>query len=120
MAIVQIRSKRKPTGGLLNRLRKRKKRDFGSDFIPIKIGKKRSKKIRAYGGNYKQRLMEIDVANINGKKVKILSVKENPANPNFVRMNIITKGAIIETEIGLAKVTSRPGQHGTVNAKLIK
>jgi small subunit ribosomal protein S8e len=35
-------------------------------------------------------------------------------------MNVITKGAIIETEKGLAKVVSRPGQDGVVNAVLIE
>ena len=50
---------------------------------------------------------------------KIVEVVENSANPNYVRQNIITKGSIIETEKGKAKVTSRPGQHGVVNAVLI-
>jgi small subunit ribosomal protein S8e len=50
---------------------------------------------------------------------KIIKVVENSANPNYVRQNIITKGSIIETEKGKAKVTSRPGQHGVVNAILV-
>ncbi|MDO5821049.1 MAG: 30S ribosomal protein S8e, partial [Methanobrevibacter sp.] len=33
--------------------------------------------------------------------------------------NIITKGAIVETEIGNAKVTSRPGQDGIINGVLL-
>jgi small subunit ribosomal protein S8e len=45
---------------------------------------------------------------------------ENPANPHYVRRNIITKGAVIKTELGNAKVTSRPGQDGVVNAALIE
>ena len=70
-------------------------------------------------------MLEAEKANVigadgKGKVVKILSVKENSANIHFVRMNVITKGAIIETEAGLAKVTSRPGQDGIINAKLIK
>jgi small subunit ribosomal protein S8e len=31
----------------------------------------------------------------------------------------VTKGAIIQTEIGKARVTSRPGQSGAINAVLI-
>ena len=50
---------------------------------------------------------------------KILDVVENTANPNYVRQNIITKGSVIETEKGRAMVTSRPGQHGVVNAVLV-
>jgi small subunit ribosomal protein S8e len=46
-------------------------------------------------------------------------VKNNPANPFFARRNITTKGAVIETDIGDAIVTSRPGQDGIVNARLI-
>jgi small subunit ribosomal protein S8e len=48
-----------------------------------------------------------------------MAVKSNPANPFFARRNITTKGAVVETEIGDAVVTSRPGQDGLVNAKLI-
>jgi small subunit ribosomal protein S8e len=32
----------------------------------------------------------------------------------------MTKGAIIETEIGKAVVLNRPGREGTINAKLIE
>ena len=55
----------------------------------------------------------------NTKVVDILGVIENSANPNYVRRNIITKGAIVETPEGNAKVTSRPGQDGVINGILI-
>ena len=51
--------------------------------------------------------------------MKILDVIENPANPHYVRQNIVTRGAIIETDAGRARVTSRPGQHGVISAVLI-
>jgi small subunit ribosomal protein S8e len=116
------RSKRKVTGGLYKKHRKKKKYERGRDYIPIKIGEARKKILRVRGGNLKVRLLQTDECIVfpGGKKVKILSVKENPANPHFVRMNIITKGAIVETELGLAKVVSRPGQDGVVNAVLIE
>ncbi|NJE77440.1 30S ribosomal protein S8e, partial [Thermococcus sp. ES12] len=86
--------------------------------------KEERKIIRTYGGNRKVRLVKALYANVfengKGKKVKIISVVENPANRQYVRRNIITKGAIIQTEIGKALVTSRPGQEGIVNAILIK
>ena len=53
------------------------------------------------------------------KLVEIKTVVENPANRNFVRRNILTKGAIVETELGKAKITSRPGQQGFLNAVLL-
>jgi small subunit ribosomal protein S8e len=52
-------------------------------------------------------------------QAKVKSVVECPANRHYVRRNIMVKGAIIETEKGKARVTSRPGQHGTVNAVLV-
>ena len=36
-----------------------------------------------------------------------------------MRRNTITKGAIVDTSAGLAKVVSRPGQTGTINAILV-
>ena len=54
------------------------------------------------------------------KRVKIVTVKESPSNPHFVTRNIITRGATIQTEAGLAKVTSSPGQDGVVNAVLLE
>ena len=50
----------------------------------------------------------------------ILNVVDNKANTHFVRRNIITKGAVVETSLGKAKVTSRPGQHGMVNGVLVE
>ena len=49
------------------------------------------------------------------KPAKIITVRENPANPNYVQRNIVTKGAILETELGLVRVISRPGQDGVLN-----
>jgi len=41
-------------------------------------------------------------------------------DPHYTRMNVITKGCIVNTEIGRVKVTSRPTQHGVVNGILIE
>jgi len=49
----------------------------------------------------------------------IETVELNGANRNYVRRNIITKGAIIQTTLGKAKVTNRPGQDGSINAVLV-
>lgn len=126
MALTQFRSKVKKTGGLYHKIRKKKKRDFGSDFIPIKIGEPKKKIVKGLSTIKKQRLLQTNMANVidpstgRSQKVKIITVKENPADIHFVRMNIITKGAVIETELGLAKVVSRPGQDGVVNALKIQ
>ena len=66
-----------------------------------------------------------DTANVSdskGKatKSKILRVKRSPANRDYERRGVITKGAVIETEAGEAVVTSRPTDDGVVNAVLTK
>ncbi len=120
----RLRSKRAPTGKLLKRNAKKKRYMRGSDFLPMRIGETRKKGKRSRGGNAKLVLLSENVANIvhkgKSQKVKIISVVKNPADPQFVRRNVITKGAIVQTELGEARVTSRPGQDGIVNAVLIQ
>ncbi|MCX6818066.1 MAG: 30S ribosomal protein S8e [Candidatus Aenigmarchaeota archaeon] len=122
-----LRSRRGPTGKLIRRLRKKRKMDRGSEFIETRLDvKKRVKVTRTRGGNVKLNLLtvnEINVADPKTKKIrklKIITVEKNPANPHYVRMNVITKGAIVKTEIGSVRVTSKPGQHGVVNGVLIE
>lgn len=126
MALWQGKSRRKPSGGRLKARRKKRKFEIGRERQETTVGKPRYKKVRTRGGHQKIRVLSANIANVFipkeniCKKVRITGVIENPANPHFVRRNIITKGAIIHTEIGNAKVTSRPGQHGTINAVLIE
>lgn len=54
------------------------------------------------------------------RKATIETVIENRADPNYVRRNILTKGAIIKTDLGKARVVNRPGQSGVINAVLIE
>ena len=120
-----LRSRKKPTGGALTRLRKKKKADRGMHFLETKIGKRlvKSKKIR--GGGKKLKLLSAEFINVSDRKgkvkrAKIISVKDNDANPHFIRRNILTRGAVVETTVGPARVTSRPGQHGMVNAVMVE
>jgi len=126
MAVWHGESGRKPTGGLIQQHRKKRKYELGSLPTHPKMGKEKKKIVRTKGGNKKVRLQSIEFANVLDasktftKKVKILDVLENPANPQWIRSKIITKGTIIKTELGNAKVTSRPTQHGVVNAVIIE
>ena len=43
-----------------------------------------------------------------------------PSNKFLARQNIITKGTILQTEIGKVKVTNRPSQEGMINGVLIE
>jgi small subunit ribosomal protein S8e len=124
--IWQGRSRRKLTGGVLKMARKKRKYEMGREPAETHIGETRKKIVRCRGGNIKIKLLRAEYAVVTdpktGKttKAKIISVIENPANPHFTRHNIITKGAIINTELGKAKVTSRPGQYGVISAVLIE
>ena len=53
------------------------------------------------------------------EKTEILRVVKNKANVDYNRRGVITKGAEIETSLGIARVTSRPGGDGIINAVLI-
>jgi small subunit ribosomal protein S8e len=126
MAISQLKSLRKLTGGKYKQQgRKKKQYELGRDPAFTKIEKRRASNIRTMGSNRKVRLFSNDTANLYDSKakkydqVKIKAVAENPANRHFIRRNIMTKGTIIETEKGKARITSRPGQDGAVNAVLI-
>ena len=116
----------KPSGGRFRPYRKKRAYEIGQDPINPKIAEKTvTRKKRLRGGSEITQVLTASHANLmleNGKfkKSKIKTVKENPSNRHFVRMNVITRGAIIETEDGLAKVTSRPTRDGIVNAVLVK
>jgi small subunit ribosomal protein S8e len=126
MARWQGRSVRKITGGRYRRFRKKRKYELGREQAETRLGEVRAKVIRVRGGNVKVRLFETKYANVvdpstgKAKRVEIKKVVENRANPHYVRRNIITRGAIILTELGEARVTSRPGQDGSVNAVLLE
>lgn len=120
-----LRSKRTPTGKRARRVRKKRNLDKGSHFLETKIGARKVRGKKTKGGGEKLKVLaveRINVADPRSKKisrVKILSVKKNPSNPHYVRRDIITKGAVVETEIGDVVITSRPGQDGVVNGKLL-
>jgi small subunit ribosomal protein S8e len=119
---------KKPSGGKKRRVRKTKKKALGGGPPQIpKLGENDVRYVeRVRGGNKKVRLREARYANVyvpkerKHVKAKILSIVSTPANPDFAKRNLIVKGAIIQTEIGKAVVTSRPGQDGVINAVLIE
>ncbi len=90
------------------------------------LGETRKKFVHGFGGNTKVRLLRSADVNVTdpatGKtnKTTLETVESNAANRNYVRRNIITKGAVVETGMGRAKVTNRPSQDGLVNAVLLE
>ncbi|MTK64036.1 MAG: 30S ribosomal protein S8e [Methanobacterium sp.] len=126
MAIWQGKSLRKPTGARSKSYRNKRNMEFGRDPAETKIGDRKVKKIRTKGGNTKTRLSNdtnINVVDPKTNKVQVAEIStvvENTANTHFVRRNIITKGAVVETTLGRVKVTSRPGQDGMINGVLVE
>ena len=120
----QGRSPRKRTGGRRRPNHKKKKHELGKDTIETQVGEQRLKTVDARGNTQKIRAVQTNVASIadgaETVQATIDNVVENPSNPNYARRNIITKGAIIDTSEGQARVTSRPGQHGQVSAVLVE
>ena len=121
----QGRSKVKYTGGRLKRFSAKKKRELGRPAAETAVGGKRVRSIRTRGGSAKRRLLRDTMASVKtleGKivRIPIRAVLDNPANKDFARRRIITKGALIDTEHGHARVTSRPGQYGVINAVVIE
>ena len=125
MALWQGKSRRKPTGGRRVPSASKRKFEIGREKQYTKLGAESLKQYRGAGGNVKVGMLGAEFANVvdkktnTVKKVKILTVKSNPADPNYVQRNLINKGATISTEAGDAIVTSRPGQDGAVNAVLL-
>ena len=126
MAISQTRSRKTATGSRYIDFRKKKQYELGRDPVHTKLGEKKVKSIRIMGGHKKEISLTNNSVNVvdpktkKHKVVKIKNVLENVANRHFVRRNILTKGPVVETELGKAKITSRPGQEGCLNAVLIK
>ncbi|MFB6080750.1 MAG: 30S ribosomal protein S8e [Haloferacaceae archaeon] len=119
----QGQSSRTRTGGRRRPSAKKKRHQLGRDPTETTVGEPRYRTIDARGGGGKVRALSTNVAQVaDGGEVteaEIENVVENPSNINYVRRNIITRGAIIETSEGRARVTSRPGQDGQVNAVLL-
>ena len=126
MAVSQLRSRRKPSGGRYRDARKKKLHELGGQPMFTRIGEPKAKKIRGRGGGARIGLLRHNVANVLNpstkkyEKMKIETIVDNPANRNFIRRNIMTKGAIIKTPKGNARITSRPSQDGVVNAVLLE
>lgn len=127
MALWQGKAQRKSTGGRRRYARGKRKFEIGREVAPAIVAKEHANEtIRVRGGHQKTRVLGVGKANVVDRKsgkiqrVDVSTVKENPANPNYVQRNFVNKGAIVETPLGRARVTSRPGQDGVINAVLVE
>ena len=114
----------KVTGGRRHPLRSRRKYEMDRFPNEALVGEQITITRKVRGKNVKTAIKTIDSVNLaidsKIKRVKIIKVLENSTNNDYQRRGIISKGAILETEEGKCRVVSRPGQHGTVNAILVK
>jgi len=117
--------KRKLTGGRKRAYRVKRKFETGTFPAETTLGEPKRKTVRGFGGNTKVKTFTDKFASVtdpkSGKteKTEILRVVKNRANVDYNRRGVITKGAEIETALGLARVTSKPGSHGAINAVLM-
>lgn len=112
-------------GKSLNKSRDKRRHDFGGYFTATRIGvEKLVRKTTGRGGNVRCKLKYAVFANVltkdGYKKAKIKAVIESKDNRNFARLGIITKGTVIDTDLGKATVVNRPGREGSVNARLLE
>jgi small subunit ribosomal protein S8e len=125
MARSQARSKRRYTGKKYKRFHKKRKMELERAPIETEIGQEKKKEQRILGGNMKLKLFSTSYINVTDpnsnktSKVRIVRFDSNQATKDWNRRHILTKGAIVETELGKAKVTSRPGQDGVLNGVLV-
>lgn len=124
MVITQNRSKRKPTGGRYKTKQSKRLYQRGRKPALTSLGEKALRTVRTKGGGKKIKQLRSNQANVYDPKTKkytkakIKTIVKTPANQNYARRSIMTKGTIIDTDAGKAKITNRPGQEGSIHAVL--
>ena len=115
---------RKISGGKYHANRKRRLHEIPGHQKQVILGETKRKTMRIRGGAGKRVLLSTNTVNVvekgKVKSAKITNVVETPQNRFLARQNRLMKGALIETSLGKARITNRPGQEGLVNAVLIK
>jgi small subunit ribosomal protein S8e len=115
---------KKISGGRYVHHRKKKAYEKAGQKKVIKLGEEKRKTRRIKGGNKKTFLLRTNFVNVwdkgKTKRVEIKNVIETPSNRFLARQDIVTKGTIVETELGKVKITNRPAQEGITNGILIK
>lgn len=115
-------TKKKQTGGKKRAYRSKRIFDQGRAPVETVLGETKRKTVQGRSRMEKTKIVKASVVNVSdpttGKTehLEILDVISNPAKADYNRRGVITKGTIIRTEKGLARIISRPGQDGALNA----
>ena len=117
-------SRRKSTGGRRVLSRGKRSTEISSEKQFALIGEPKRKIYRKTGGKAMVRILSDNRCTVNGTDgkstiVTITNVIKNDANPNYIRRNILTKGAVVDTDKGHVKITSRPGHDGVLNGVVL-
>lgn len=119
-----MKTGRKISGGKYHKPRKKKKYELGGQTRKVRLAERKTKVMRGLGGNLKTVSLAQNTINIikngKGKVAKIKNVVETPSNRFLARQNILVKGAIVDTDMGKAKITNRPSQEGHVQGILVE
>ncbi|TET10867.1 MAG: 30S ribosomal protein S8e [Candidatus Thorarchaeota archaeon] len=125
MGIWHRRSTRTSTGARLRQLRSKRKHQMGRDPTETLMGEPKRITIDSRRKAKKTPALRLTQVNVTDpaknvtSRAELQDVEKNPANMDYQRRKVITRGTIIKTSKGRARVTSRPGQDGILNAVLI-
>ncbi len=115
-------TKRKKTGGKKRAYRSHRVKEQGRQPVETLFGETKRKEVKGLSRISKIKLVKAEYVNVSNpetgktERLEILDVVRNPANADYNRRGVITKGTIVRTEKGLAKIVSRPGQEGSLSA----
>jgi small subunit ribosomal protein S8e len=125
MGVWHRRSTRTSTGARLRKFRSKRKHQMGRTPTETLMGEPKKRSIDSRSKAKKTPALRHNLVNGTDptKNVtfgaELRDVEKNPANMDYQRRKVITRGTIIKTSKGRAMVTSRPGQDGVLNAILI-
>jgi small subunit ribosomal protein S8e len=119
-------TKRKKTGGRKTAYRTKRIFEQGRQPVETTFEEPQRKNVKGRSGIVKTKITSTNMVNVSNPRtgstehLEIIDVVSNPANADYNRRGVITKGTIVRTEKGLAKIISRPGQVGSLSAVVIE
>ena len=122
-----MKTGKKISGGRYMQERKKKLFEIPGQRRIVVLGEERGKSKRKRGNKSRKFfLLKVRFVNVKtgqkdkGKKVEIKNVLETPSNRFLARQDIITKGSIVQTELGKVRITNRPSQEKMANGVLVE
>ena len=96
--------KRRPTGGRMVIIRKKRKFELGRPSAGTKIGTSRIHTVRTRGGNKKYRALRLEAGNFawgseaQARKTRIIDVVYNASSNELIRTKTLVKNCIIQID----------------------